>query len=366
MPTMNQEIVKFANGNVDTINYFDRLQDWACQRFAADGRNIGSYDTSVSISEKSGKLTEAFFSTIERMSGVQKNAENAGAWAVNPSVKWAAFALIDASVNTLLPITTFPNMAAFVDFRAASYGDIVHFKVQPRDLFVVSLGGHGERTSMRQKQFKGDVIVTPTEHIVTVYVDMFSVLAGREDLGEFIRKVVIAIETQMGADAVAALNAGLADGVYPTELAYTGAFDSTHLITLAETVEAANYGARPVIMGTATALAKVLPDSTAGFRGVFEGKGGSVDIMKDFYGFDLIRMRQFVTPGTLNLALDPNTLYIVSPGADKLIKGVMTNSLTNSNQFYENADLTQNYTMRKDWAFSFVSAAYGGKYKIQE
>lgn len=217
---------------------------------------------------------------------------------------------------------------------------------------------------MRQKQFKSDVIVTPTEHIVTVYVDMYSVLAGREDIGEFIRKVVIAIETQMSSDAVAALTAGLADGVYPTQLAYTGAFDSTRLITLAETVEAANYGARPVIMGTATALAKVLPDSTAGFRGVFSADGGSVDIMKDFYGFDLVRMRQFVTPGTLNLALDPNTLYIVSPGADKLIKGVITDTLSNSNQFYENADLTQNYTARKDWNFAFVSAAYGGKYQI--
>lgn len=140
MPTMNQEIIKFANGNEDTINYFDRLQDWACQRFAADGRAIGAYDTTRSMSEKTGKLSEAFFSTIERMSGVTKNKENAGAWAVNPSVKWAAFALVDASVNTLLPITTFPQMSAFVDFRPTAHGDSVHFKVAPRDLFVVSLG----------------------------------------------------------------------------------------------------------------------------------------------------------------------------------------------------------------------------------
>lgn len=360
----NQEIIKFANGDVDTINYFDRVTDYMCQRFANDGRKIGSFDTSVSMSEKAVKLNEAFFSTIERMSGVKKNAENAMAWAVNPSVKWATFALIDATVNTLLPITTFPQMASFVDFRPTQYGDAVHFKVAPRDLFVVSLGSHGERTSMRQKQFKQDVIVSPVEHIVTVYVDMYSVLAGREDLGEFIRKVVLAIETQMSTDALAALTAGLADGVYPTQLAYTGAFDPTRLITLAETVEAANYGARPIIMGTATALSKILPDSTAGFHGIFSAEGGSVDILKDFYGFDLVRMRQFLTPGTLNLALDPNTLYIVSPGADKLIKGVMSNSLTNSNQFYENADLTQNYTQRKDWNFAFVSAARGGKYKI--
>lgn len=43
---------------------------------------------------------------------------------------------------------------------------------------------------------------------------------------------------------------------------------------------------------------------------------------------------------------------------------VVSNTLTNSNQFYDNADITQNFTMRKDWDFVFASAAFGGKYKI--
>ena len=45
---------------------------------------------------------------------------------------------------------------------------------------------------------------------------------------------------------------------------------------------------------------------------------------------------------------------------------VMSNTLTNSNQFYENADLTQNFTMRKDWNFEFVSAAFAGVYTITQ
>lgn len=210
------------------------------------------------------------------------------------------------------------------------------------------------------------MIVTPDEHIITVFTDMYSVMAGREDIGEFIRLCILSMETAMSRDAVTALSDGLALGVYPAALSIEGAFDPATLIRLAETVEAANYGARPVIMGTATALAKVLPDSTAGFRGVFDGDGGSVEIMKNFYGFDLIRMRQFLEPGSLNLALDPDTLYIVSPGADKLVKAVVTNTLTNGNEFYSNADITMNYTMRRDWKFQFISAARGGKYIITD
>ena len=44
----------------------------------------------------------------------------------------------------------------------------------------------------------------------------------------------------------------------------------------------------------------------------------------------------------------------------------MSNALTNSNQFYDNADLTQNFTTRKNWEFVFASAAKAGIYTITE
>lgn len=42
----------------------------------------------------------------------------------------------------------------------------------------------------------------------------------------------------------------------------------------------------------------------------------------------------------------------------------MSTTMTNSNQFYENADLSQNFTARKAYAFEFTGAAYMGKYEI--
>ena len=44
----------------------------------------------------------------------------------------------------------------------------------------------------------------------------------------------------------------------------------------------------------------------------------------------------------------------------------MSTTLTNSNQFYENADISQNFTMRKGYDFQFIGAAYAGKYTITE
>ena len=76
---------------------------------------------------------------------------------------------------------------------------------------------HGERTTFRQKNFKGDLIVAPEERIVTVYSDMYRVLAGKEDIAEFVRLAVLSIEREMTAEAVSALAAGLNEGVYPTQ-----------------------------------------------------------------------------------------------------------------------------------------------------
>ena len=98
------------------------------------------------------------------------------------------------------------------------------------------------------------------------------------------------------------------------------------------------------------------------------GHDGSVGILKDFYGFTLIQLPQVAAGDYTNFTLTmPNdTVYLVSPTMDKLVKGVVSNSLTNSNQFYDNADITQNFTYRKDWDFVVASAAFGGSYKITD
>ena len=48
--------------------------------------------------------------------------------------------------------------------------------------------------SFRQKHFAGNITVSPIEHIVTTYVDMYRVLAGKDDLAEAVRAIVISIE----------------------------------------------------------------------------------------------------------------------------------------------------------------------------
>ena len=349
--SMPNEVVQFAQTNGGNTDFYVAFQDYYFNRDKMD-------------SEKHDKLQNAFFAEIVAKSGVSRDGLTTEAWISHPSTQWAAFAVVDATVNAILPQVLTPAFGLFTDFRFVSLGDVVKFKIKPNQFFTVSKGGTGERTIHRQKDFAQDIIVAPVEHIVTVYTDMYRVLAGKEDIADFVARVVLAIEQAMYGDALNALMTGLNNlptGTYNI----SGAFDMKTLVKMAETVQVYNAGVRPVIAGSATALMHVLPDSTLGYRGNYDANGGSIELIKNVYGYDVIKMDNAAAQGG-GLVLPDNKIFVVSPAQDKLVKGVVSNALTNSNQFYDNADLTSDYTTRKMWEFVYASAAKAGVYTVTD
>ena len=99
---------------------------------------------------------------------------------------------------------------------------------------------------------------------------------------------------------------------------------------------------------------------------VIDGKDGVVSYVSDFYGFDTFELPQSPTGVNYGLGMSDTTLYVVSPAVSKTICGAMTTTLTNSNDFYDNADISQNFTMRKGYDFEFIGAAFAGVYTISE
>lgn len=345
---LNQEIVTFAAGNTDCYVAF---QDYFCNK-------------AVQTSENHEKLNKAFFAEVNAKSGVNAEGLSTEALLSHPSYRWSFMSVTDAVINAILPNILTDTIGLIADLRFVSLGDIVKFKIMPNQFFTVSKGGTGERTIHRQKDFAADVVISPVEHIVTVYVDMYRVMAGKEDIVDFVRRVVLAIEQSMYADILDALTTGLAaipQGTYNV----TGAFDMGKLVKMAETVEVYNAGSRPMIVGSATALMKVLPDSTLGYRGNFDANGGSIELIKNVYGYDVMRLKNAASKAG-GLVLPDDTVFVVSPAVDKLVKVVVSNALTNSNQFYDAADISQNYTARKSWEAVFATAAKEGVYKITD
>ena len=154
---------------------------------------------------------------------------------------------------------------------------------------------------------------------MTVYTDMYRVLAGKEDIADFVARVVLAIEQAMYGDALNALMTGL-NNLPVGSYNYTGAFDMKTLVKMAENVQVYNAGVRPIIAGSATALMHVLPDSTLGYRGNYDANGGSIELIKNVYGYDVIKMDNAAAQGG-GLVLPDDKIFVVSPAQDKLVKG---------------------------------------------
>ena len=108
----------------------------------------------------------------------------------------------------------------------------------------------------------------------------------------------------------------------------------------------------------------VLPDSTSGYRMNVPGDGdGRIVLLRSILGYDVLKLDNAVGADGA-LVLPDNKIYVISPSQDKLIKGVWTTTLQNSNDFYQNADLTQNYSTRYNYAFMYASAAAAGVYTV--
>lgn len=345
---MNPELVKFA-GNSDTGFYE------AAMRYFCDGEKT---------SEAKELMHKAFLAEVEQRSHFARGDMELNAWTTNPSVSWASMSIVGAVIRAIVPVTILPQFGLFADFRTQGYGDITKFTVQPRSYYCISKGGRAERTSFRQRKFASDIVLTPEEHIITVFEKMYNVLAGRVNIADFMQWVLASWQTTMYSDALVALNAGLAtipNGAQNVQ----GAFDMRTLVKMCETVQQRNGGVKPIIAGSATALMNVLPDSTSGYRMNVDGEGtGKIELLRSIMGYTVMKLDNAVTKEG-SLILPDNKLYVISPSQDKLVKGVMTTTIENSNQFFQNADLTSNYTMRGEWSFMYASAAYAGVYTIQ-
>lgn len=117
-------VVNFAAGNTDFYEAASRYFQFENERTA----------------ENNEKLNAAFFAEVERKAGVAREGMEISAWMSNPSVRWSAFSVVDATINAIIPVTILPQFGMFADFRTLGYGDVFKVKIMPKQFYTVSLG----------------------------------------------------------------------------------------------------------------------------------------------------------------------------------------------------------------------------------
>ncbi len=322
--------------------------------------------TPLSFAEKEIAMNEALKKEIARVSQVTFDpAIPLEQWASHPSVRWASFAVISAMIDTILPEVLIESIGLFSDVRVGGWGDSFAFDIKPRDLFVVSKSGHGQKATEVHKQFDTTVTVVPIPHQITVQVSLYKVLAGKESLAEFTAKAIKSIEAQMTVDTYNVFAAAMGNlalvGASPNAYMQVAGYTQDALISLAQRVSAWNAGQKVILVGTQRALQYILPND-ANYRYDITSDLVKIGYIRTAFGYDTMVLPQLAAWGTpFTVALSDVNVYFLSVGVNKPIKLCLEGStLSNVTAPFDNSNLSQNATFIKYWAASVATNAVAG------
>ena len=361
MTKLPSNVVTFAGNNTKT---YEQFRDYFFHAESLQGKKLGEFDDTIKFAEKETQMHTAMLSEVVRLSGQSiPEGMDMVQFANNPQIKWAMGAVVNMMIEAIIPDTIIRTIGLYTDIQTVVWGGVGQFNIKPNATMSTTKFSNGRREGFAQKQFNTSVSIIPEAHEVNVEVSLYKILVGEESLADFTRKAVLALETQMTLDAYTAF-ATIADrGTFPSVLdEATFAVDT--LIGQCQIVE--GYAkAKPVIIGTKRALAKVLPDSTKGYRLTTPSEAPSIGLIRGFYEYDIMELPQVATGVDFGLALDDDYIYVIAPSSDKLIKGAIegaTQSFTNSPE--STADLTTNTSFIKRWKFEVATNSTMARMKV--
>lgn len=360
MINVPNSVLSFAG---DKIDVYEAFADYFNHYRAENGNTKIRYDNTISFDEKNTKMHNALLSEISRVSGITFSDFKPEVYATNPMFNWAAFAVVNAMIDMILPQTMIDSIGIYSEIRTGEMGNNFAFDVKPRDLFAVTKAGRGKRLSEIHKQFEGQVTVTPIEHDITVGVSLYKVLAGKENLAEFVMKATRSIESEMTLDAYTAFNTAMTN--LPTtpvngELKIAG-FTQESAIRLAQSVTAFNQGSKAVFVGTQNALANILP-TDSNYRYQLDSDYVKLGYVRTAFGYDTMVLPQVADwKNPFKLLLDDTRIYVLSPASQKLVKTCIEGStIAITSGVFQNANLTQTTTLKKNFASAVATNAVAG------
>lgn len=330
---------------------------------AVNEKKAVEYDTTLSFAEKEAKINAALKKEIIKRAGVAYATEdNVEEWFSHPLIVHELFAVTNALIDMILPQSVMEDIGIFSDVRSGAWGDSFSFDIEPRDLFVVSKSGKAQKTAEIHKQFRGQKTLVPEMHEITVGVSMYAVLSGKESLANLVTKCVRSIETAISLDAYNAFATTMSalSNTATTGLRIAG-YSEANLIRIAEQVTAWNFGAKPIVVGTSTALLNVLPDND-NFRFTLSDPYTTIGYIPTIAGYDVMRLPQIAdieTFGALKIAND--RLWVISPASQKIVKVCFEgNTIANTTGVFENSDLSQSTTLWKSYVCGVATNATAG------
>lgn len=351
-------------------NYTDMksaFKDYMFHYFSeVEGREGFAYDKSKTFVEKEKKVNDAMKREISKLSGVafdDNTTISKEMWATHPLLNWASFAVVNSLIDMVVPDVLDKSIGIYTEQRYGNMGDSFSFTVEPNDLFYVSKAGRNQRTIEFQRQFEGQVTVVPENREISVQTNLYRTMCGLDSIAKFASKAILSIEAQITKEVYKAFDTAmesLPTGTLDNQLKVEG-YTQSSAVKLAQTVTAFNNNSKAIFLGTQLALQNILPND-ANYRYMLDSEYATLGYVKTAFGYDTMVLPQVADwRNPYKLVLNDKKIYVVSPSSQKLIKLCYEgNSMTNSNNAKQSADLTETTTINKSWGIAIATNAIAG------
>ena len=350
-----ERVLKFSDE--EHVDLHKKFVDYFNQYRAINFGSKKDYDTSVSFEEKGTKLHTAIEAEISKAVGSNGTILSESIWKSSPMYRFATFAIISSLVDVVIPEVIAEEYYQFAEVKNGAFGDSFVFDVKSSDLFTVSKNGNARRHIAATKQFTGQVPVIPENRSITVSVDWYRVVSGKENLAEYAMKVALSFEAEIAKDIYAALSSS-----YSTLTANfrEAAFTQEAFRKLANRVTAANGGAKCLAYGTNVALGNVLPTSDYLKFGLGENYT-NVGYLPVFLNTPLMVINQKIDWSSIDsgFSLADDEIFFISPGSQKLVRVCFEGETQ-----LANANMEQDITLQKRFKVAIVSNAKHGILKV--
>lgn len=342
------------------------FRDYMNQYFSEVAKKDGfPYSKELSFSEKEKKIDALMISEISKLAGVDLNNKSISMemFSQHPVLKWASFAVINSLIDMIIPDVLDKSIGLYTETKYGAYGDSFNFEVEPNDLFYVSKAGRDQRTVEFQKQFVGQATIIPENREISVSVNFYKVLCGKESIAKFVMKAILSLEAQITREVYTAFDTAFNDftgSPFDNQLNVAG-WDKKEAVRLAQTVTAFNNNSKAIFLGTALALADILP-SNANYRYWLTDEYVTLGYVRNAFGYDTMVMPQIADwKNPYKLALKDDRIYVISPASQKPVKLCYEgSSTTNTMGAYETANLTESTTIRKSYGIGIATNAIAG------
>ena len=314
----------------------------------------GQIPTAYSSMDKQAR-EDAIRQELLNIMGLEKFEKKAFRKAMRkPEVQVAVFEIIEEVVdeNFKTDSDTLSRFAQlFCEVKNLALGDKNIFFVEGKHSLTVSEYSGSHMTSRRQRFESGQSFSLEMRNfIISVYVYVEQLLAGRQDLATLVMALNEAVAKKIDAIILTAFESGLTN--LPASYKVTGSYNEANILTMLDKLQAVNGGEKPRLIGTSAGLRKLQGIENLATAGRLSEKMKD-QVNEQFYmpvwnGYECVEITNTIKEGTIDeLVLDSNRIYAVC-GDEKICKVVFEGESMvkeNSSDNFYNADLTIDYTL---------------------